>query len=91
MTSNRATTLSTPIVDGDPYGRAALLLVESLIHVLREREVLSHDDALDIVRTALDVQVDQADAADGAGAPLRRAQGLLTAIEESLLRDGAGE
>jgi len=44
----------------DPSGRAAILLVESLLHVMRERSLLSTADLVDIVDTALAVQRDTA-------------------------------
>ncbi len=71
----------------DPYGQAALLLVESLIHGLKERGVLTIMEAVDIVETAADVQYELADAADGAGSGLRHAAALLTAMAESLRGD----
>lgn len=41
----------------DALGEPALLLVESLIHELVERGTLARDDAIDIVDTALAVQI----------------------------------
>lgn len=75
----------------DAHGHAALLLVESLIHGLRERSILNRDEAIEVVETAIDVQADIADAADGAGATMRQAQALLLAIAESLRRDDIGQ
>jgi hypothetical protein len=71
----------------DAHGHAALLLVESLIHGLIERSVISVDDAMEIVETANSVQVDVAEAADGDGAPMWHGHTLLTAIERSLSYD----
>jgi hypothetical protein len=45
----------------DPHGEAALLLVESLIHGLLMQSVLSVGEAVDIVRTAVEVQNDISD------------------------------
>ena len=64
----------------DPHGQAALLLVESLIHGLLASSVISIGDAIEIVETADSVQVEFAEAADGAGAPMWRSHALLTAI-----------
>ncbi len=72
----------------DPHGHAALLLVESLIHGLLERSIISTGDAIEIVETADSVQVDVAEAADGHGAPMWRSHALLSSIAESLKRDG---
>ncbi|WP_375429652.1 hypothetical protein [uncultured Sphingomonas sp.] len=71
----------------DPYGQAALLLIESLIHGLKERGVLTIAEAVDVIETAADVQYELADAADGAGSGLRHAASLLTAMALSLQGD----
>ena len=75
---------------GDAHGQAALLLVESLIHGLCEKAILSTSEAIEIAERALEVQFDQAEAADGAGAPLWRSHALLSAIVESLRSDDKG-
>ena len=74
----------------DPHGQAALLLVESLIHGLLARSIIGIGDAIDIVESADSVQVDIAEAADGAGAPMWRSHVLLSAIAMSLMADGDG-
>ena len=74
----------------DPQGQAALLLVESLIHGLLARSVITVADAVEIVEMAGDVQVEIAKAADGTGEPMWRSHALLTAIAESLRRDDTG-
>lgn len=71
----------------DPHGQAALLLVESLIHGLLARSIISIGDAVEIVESADSVQVDLAEEADGAGAPLWQAHTMLAAILESLKFD----
>ncbi|MEO5937812.1 MAG: hypothetical protein ABIQ43_02250 [Sphingomonas sp.] len=68
----------------ESHGHAALLLVESLIHGLCENSTLSTSQAVEIAERALEVQFDQAEAADGAGAPLWQSHALLSAITESL-------
>ena len=75
----------------DAHGQAALLLVESLIHGLMERSVLSVGEAIDIVETADSVQVDAAIEADGHGEPLWRGHALLSAIAASLKQIGDGD
>lgn len=75
----------------DAHGQAALLLVESLIHGLCENSTLSTDGAVEIVERAVNVQFDQAEAADGAGAPLWRSHALLSSIAASLSVDGEGD
>ena len=74
----------------DSHGHAALLLVESLIHGLLERSIITLGDAIEIVQIAEDVQVDVAVAADGHGAPMWRSHVLLTTILESLKVDDNG-
>lgn len=75
----------------DPHGQAALLLVESLIHALLERSIISIGEAIDVVETAASVQIDVAEAADPAGAPMWRSHTLLDAIIQTLrLYDDSG-
>ena len=71
----------------DSHGHASLLLVESLIHGLVERDVISNADAVEIVESADSVQVDVAEAADGHGAPMWKSHALLSSIAESLRQD----
>lgn len=74
----------------DSHGQAALLLVESLVHKLLERSIITLADAVEIVESADSVQVEVAEAADGAGAPMWRSHALLAAIAQSLKHDGVG-
>lgn len=67
----------------DAHGHAALLLIESLIHGLVERSILTLAEGVEIVATAIDVQVDVARAADGAGAPMWHAHSLLSRMSDS--------
>lgn len=75
----------------DAHGPAALLLVESLIHGLCENETLTAEQATAIAERAVAVQLDQAEAADGAGAPLWRSHALLETIAASFRTDGCGD
>ena len=72
----------------EAHGRAALLLVESLIHGLCENLTLTTGEAVEITERAIDVQAEQAEAADGAGAPMWRSHALLSSIAKSLRADG---
>lgn len=74
----------------DAHGHAALLLVESLIHGLIERSIISVADVMDIIETADTVQVEVAKAADGHGAPMWRSHELLSAIARSLSYEADG-
>ncbi len=73
--------------DSEGHGRAALLLVESLIHDLVANSTLSVSQAVSIVTIALDAQ----DAITGdAVAPtpsMQKAADLLTALAQSLRID----
>jgi hypothetical protein len=73
--------------DGDAHGRAALLLVESLVHCLIERSLITVEDAVEILATASEVE---AEAADDAGDPRMNnntSLSLLEAIKTSLSHD----
>ena len=74
----------------DAHGHAALLLLESLIHGLCEKSTLSSGEAVEIVERAVSVQLDQAEAADGAGAPMWQSHALLLSIAASLRIDAEG-
>lgn len=74
----------------DTHGQAALVLVESLIHGLVERSVLTTVDAIEIIEAAMEVQADVAEAADGAGAKMWQSHLLLSAMSESLRHDTGG-
>lgn len=75
----------------DPHGHAALLLVESLIHGLLARSLISVGEAIDIVETADSVQIDMAEAADEAGSLMWKSHTLLAAIMESIRHDVDGK
>ncbi len=75
----------------EAQGQAAVLLVESLIHCLIERKILTVDDALDVIGTAMEVQKEVAEAADGAGERMWQSYSLLAAMSTSLKHDGAEE
>jgi hypothetical protein len=73
--------------DGDAHGHAALLLVESLIHGLIERSVLTVEQSVEIIEAAVDVQTDVAREADGAGARMWQAHSLLSSMSATLQLD----
>lgn len=70
-----------------PHGEAALLLVESLIHGLLARSALTHEEAIEIVRSAIEVQLEHnaLRTVEPAGQPT--ADRLLIAILESISID----
>lgn len=75
----------------ESYGRAALLLVESLIHGLCEKGTLGTRDAVEIAERAVIVQLTQAAETEGEAASLWQSHALLSAIAESLKIDDIGE
>ena len=83
--TGRADQIPAPM--SDVHGQAALLLVESLIHGLCERSILSADDAVEIAERAMDVQGELAELADGAGEPMWQSHHLLFGIARSLKAD----
>ena len=71
----------------EPYGQAALLLVESLIHGLIARSALTVAQAVEIVETAAEVKQDTTDDAGDTRATLQRSLHLLNSIGASLKHD----
>ncbi|MEQ1955977.1 hypothetical protein [Mesorhizobium sp. CN2-181] len=71
----------------DAHGQAAMLLVESLVHGLIARKVISVADAVEIVETATEVKVEVAAEWGDSPATMLRSLHLLGAIRTSLARD----
>ncbi|MFN3930187.1 MAG: hypothetical protein ACK4JY_00435 [Brevundimonas sp.] len=71
----------------DAHGQAAMLLVESLVHGLIAREVITVADAVEIVDSAAEVKADIARDRGDSPAAVRRSTHLLNAISASLRWD----
>lgn len=71
----------------DAHGQAALLIVESLIHALVARSIISTAEAVEVVEIAAEVKIDLAEDAGQSPATLRHSLALLTAISASLKPD----
>lgn len=71
----------------DAHGHAAMLLVESLVHGLIARDVITVTDAVEIVDVAAEVKADFGAEQGESPANLRKSLGLLTAISTSLRAD----
>jgi hypothetical protein len=71
----------------DPHGQAAMLLVESLIHGLVSRSVISLEEAVEIVEIAAEVKAEIAIDLGDSPEALRRSLTLLESISSSLRRD----
>lgn len=70
-----------------PYGQAALLLVESLIHGLVARSVLTPADALEIVEVAAEVKTEIGIDMGDTPAAMRKSLALLETMAQSLRHD----
>lgn len=71
----------------DPHGQAALLLIESLLHALIEKSVLTAREALTVVEGAAEAKAEIASDIGEAPAELEKALALLGAIAASLHHD----
>lgn len=71
----------------DAHGQAAMLLVESLVHGLIERSVLTVADAVEIVETAAHVKEEVASELGDSPANLRKSLTILETLMASLVYD----
>ena len=69
------------------HGQAALLLVESLLHALIEKDLLSMAEAAEVVDTAKDVQIELGDELGQSWEARRTALAFLSSIALSLRND----
>jgi hypothetical protein len=75
------------VAEPDAHGQAALLLTESLIHVLVENGRLTNTQAVDVVHTAAVVKVEVAEAAGESRGRMLESLALLAGIESSFQAD----
>ena len=75
----------------DAHGQAAMLLVESLIHGLIARSIISVDDAVEIVGVAADVKEEIAGELGDSPVTKEKSLTILNAIRDSLSIDLPGE
>jgi hypothetical protein len=76
-----------PVAEPDAHGQAALLLTESLIHMLVENMGLTNAQAVEIVHTAAVVKVEVAEAAGESKARMLESLALLSRMEDSFQAD----
>ena len=76
-----------PLSDSDAHGRAALLLVESLIHSLVARSVLSVAEGVEVMEIALEAQEAIVQDAPDPTPSMRHATALLKSLVHSLRMD----
>lgn len=79
--------LNLDYLDANAHGQSALLLVESLIHVLIEKKVISVSDAVEVVETAREVKLDSGPQQGESFRTQQKSLWLLEAISVSLQRD----
>ncbi|WP_242098397.1 hypothetical protein [Sphingomonas sp. CROZ-RG-20F-R02-07] len=77
--------------DPDAHGQAALLLVESLLHGLLEKGVLSNGEAIAIVTAAAEVKEEIAATASEAQDTARQSLDLIGRIVATLELDDDGD
>lgn len=80
-----------PCPPADAAGQAAILLVESLMHGLVARSILTVADAVEIVETAAEVKEDIATDRGESSDSTRASLTILEAISASLRIDHPGE
>lgn len=71
----------------DAHGQAAMLLVESLLHSMVARSLLSLKDAVEIVGVAAEVKNEIGEELGDAPATMKRSLALLDSIRRSLSND----
>ncbi len=88
MTQDEIKPRAAPSVsEPDAHGQAALLLTESLIHMLVENKGLTNTQAVDVVRTAALVKVEVAEAAGESKSRMLESLALLARMEDSFHAD----
>lgn len=74
----------------DAHGQAAMLLVESLIHALVAQNVITVEEAIEIVDVAADVKREVAADLGDSPATMRKSLSILSSINASLRQDSRG-
>lgn len=78
-----------PPCDAEPdaHGQAAMLLAESILHALVEKQVLTSAEAVTVVRTTIEVKTEVAGLAGESRGRMEESLALLAAIAMSLETD----
>ncbi|WP_404712253.1 hypothetical protein [Sphingomonas sp. MMS24-J13] len=87
VNDNDSARVGAGLPEPDAHGQAAMLLVESLIHGLVARSILSVEDAVEVVDVAAEVKADIAAELGDSPATMEKSLTLLQAISASLRRD----
>ena len=77
------------IVEPDAHGQAALLLTESLIHMLVEHGTITNTEAVEVVQTAAEVKVEVATLAGESAKRIKESLALLARMQSSFESDQA--
>ena len=89
--THRESTKSAPAlrskIEPDAHGQAALLLAESLIHMLVDQGILSLDQAVEVIQIAAEVKTEVAAAAGESKARMNESLALLANMSSSLESD----
>jgi len=84
MTEDPTRPSGAPVpAEPDAHGQAALLLTESLLHMLVENRGLTNAQAVDVVHTAAVVKVEVAEAAGESRGRVLESLALLALMESS--------
>jgi hypothetical protein len=82
---------AAPRPEPDAHGQAAMLLVESLIHGLIARSVISTEEAIEIVDVAAEIKAEVAADLGDSPATMQHSLALLASISQSLKGDAPDE
>ena len=74
-------------IEPDAHGQAALLLAESLIHMLVDQGILSLDQAVEVIQIAAEVKTEVAAAAGESKARMNESLALLANMSKSFESD----
>jgi hypothetical protein len=74
-------------IEPDAHGQAALLLTESLIHMLVDHRILSLDQAVEVIQIAAEVKTEVAAAAGESKARMNESLALLANMSNSFEAD----
>jgi hypothetical protein len=84
-------TKSVPVLppksEPDAHGQAALLLAESLVHMLVDQRILSLDQAVEVIQIAAEVKMEVAAAAGESAARMNESLALLAKMSSSFESD----
>jgi len=89
VTNDNHLETDAPRREPDAHGQAALLLVESLIHDLVGRAVITVEEAIEIVEVAAEVKAEVAAELGDSPATMRHSLALLESISRSLRGDAS--